>query len=90
MFEAGQGRRRDVSRPKGPRVLDLDLLEFGQTIIRSDRLTLPHAGLHLRRFALEPLVSLDPGARDPRSGELWSQTLAQLPPQAVDLEARAW
>lgn len=90
MFEAGQGRRRDATRPKGPRVLDLDLLVFGDVVLFSSRLTLPHPGLTERRFALEPLVAVEPDLRDPRSGALWAETLKLLPPQGVDLRAQTW
>ena len=90
MFEAGEGRLRDPRRPKGPRVLDLDLLLFGDAVRGSARLSLPHPGLTQRRFALEPLTALEPNARDPRTGTPWSQLLAALPSQGVDLTARTW
>jgi 2-amino-4-hydroxy-6-hydroxymethyldihydropteridine diphosphokinase len=90
MLEAGEGRVRDPGRPKGPRVLDLDLLLFGDLIRVSPRLTVPHSGLASRRFALEPLVSLEPGSADPRDGRAWAVVLAALPPQGVDLTARTW
>lgn len=90
MFEAGEGRQRDPLRPKGPRILDLDLLLFGGAVRQSPRLTLPHPGLRSRRFALEPLVTLEPEARDPNTGEFWSVELARLAAQGVDLTAATW
>jgi len=90
LLEAGEGRRRDRLRPKGPRVLDLDLLTFGTEVRTSSRLTLPHRGLAFRRFALEPLIELDPSAIDPRTRRLWSEALAALPNQGVDRTGRPW
>ena len=44
----------------GPRPIDVDVLLLGDTIYRSDRLTLPHPEVSARRFVLEPLLELDP------------------------------
>jgi len=44
--------------PNAPRTLDLDLLLYGNRISHSRRLTLPHPRLHLRPFALIPLLDL--------------------------------
>jgi 2-amino-4-hydroxy-6-hydroxymethyldihydropteridine diphosphokinase len=44
----------------GPRVVDVDLLLLGDTEHRSDRLTLPHRDVLVRRFVLVPLLELDP------------------------------
>ena len=51
-----------------PRVIDLDLVLFGDRLLRSDELTLPHPGLSARRFVLEPLLALWPEAIDPGTG----------------------
>ncbi|MCK9362820.1 MAG: 2-amino-4-hydroxy-6-hydroxymethyldihydropteridine diphosphokinase [Syntrophales bacterium] len=42
----------------GPRVIDLDLLLYGQAIIDEEGLTVPHPELHKRRFVLEPLCEI--------------------------------
>lgn len=44
----------------GPRTLDLDIVLFGDEVIKSDVLTVPHPLMHERRFVLEPLVELEP------------------------------
>ncbi|MDP3233958.1 MAG: 2-amino-4-hydroxy-6-hydroxymethyldihydropteridine diphosphokinase [Myxococcales bacterium] len=51
-----------------PRVIDLDLVLFGDRLLVSEELTLPHQGLSARRFVLEPLLALWPEAIDPRTG----------------------
>lgn len=62
----------------GPRPVDIDLLLLGDTELRTDRLTLPHAQVLTRRFVLIPLVELDFGLRTP-AGESLADALATLP-----------
>jgi 2-amino-4-hydroxy-6-hydroxymethyldihydropteridine diphosphokinase len=70
---------RAPGRPRwAPRELDLDLLLFGDRICEEPDLVLPHPGLAERRFVLEPLAELEPGARDPRTGRTASELLAGL------------
>lgn len=52
----------------GPRSIDLDLLYFGQIIIREERLTLPHSGIESRRFVLTPLSEIYPNFNHPVLG----------------------
>jgi 2-amino-4-hydroxy-6-hydroxymethyldihydropteridine diphosphokinase len=48
-----------VRGPKwGPRIIDLDILLYGQEIIQDDTLVVPHPELHKRRFVLAPLCEL--------------------------------
>jgi len=63
-IEDAQGRRRDGPR-WGPRTLDLDLLIYGNTELRSEALTLPHPGLADRPFVLRPLCEIAPDLRLP-------------------------
>ena len=59
-IENDLGRDRDVNIPKGPRVIDIDILLFGEYEINTDRLTIPHERMFERRFVLEPLVEILP------------------------------
>ena len=61
----------------GPRTIDLDLLLYGDETIDEPGLTVPHPRLHERRFALEPLVELDPELELPGRGRV-SDLLARL------------
>jgi 2-amino-4-hydroxy-6-hydroxymethyldihydropteridine diphosphokinase len=79
------GRVRDGSRPKGPRTLDIDILLYGDLVLRDRDLVIPHAALRERRFALEPLAELDDGLIDPASGESYSSILESLPLQGIYL-----
>lgn len=64
--EAGMGR---VRGPKwGPRVIDLDILLYGQEVIQDKDLMIPHPLLHKRRFVLEPLCEIASYAIHPAFG----------------------
>lgn len=70
------GRVRDGTR-WGPRIVDLDLLLYGDESVDEPGLRVPHPHLHERRFALEPLVELDPSLEVPGRGSV-SALLAHL------------
>lgn len=52
------GRDRSHGIPNGPRTLDLDLILYGDHVLNSEQLTLPHPRMHQRAFVLEPLVEI--------------------------------
>jgi 2-amino-4-hydroxy-6-hydroxymethyldihydropteridine diphosphokinase len=62
-IEAEHDRTREVQW--GPRTLDLDLILFGQEIIESPRLTVPHPHCWYRRFVVEPLAEIAPEMQHP-------------------------
>lgn len=76
--EALLGRTRSGLRNE-PRVLDLDLLAFGDQRCEGDFLTLPHPRAHLRRFVLEPLVAIWPDYRFPGQSQSVKTLLKALP-----------
>jgi 2-amino-4-hydroxy-6-hydroxymethyldihydropteridine diphosphokinase len=57
-IELLQGRVREMRW--GPRVIDLDLLLYGNIQLESDKLTIPHPGLTERYFVLVPLFEIAP------------------------------
>ena len=58
-IELEHGRERKAER-WGPRTLDLDILIYGDEIIDSPRLTVPHYGMKVREFVLYPLAEIVP------------------------------
>jgi 2-amino-4-hydroxy-6-hydroxymethyldihydropteridine diphosphokinase len=62
--ERSLGRTRGGER-YGPRTIDLDLLLYGDETLDEPGLVVPHPRLHERRFALQPLLDLDPGLAVP-------------------------
>ena len=62
-IEKEMGRKRE--KKKGPRSIDIDILLFGNSIIDTKGLTVPHPAMHERRFVLEPLGEIAPEARHP-------------------------
>jgi 2-amino-4-hydroxy-6-hydroxymethyldihydropteridine diphosphokinase len=81
-LETRQGRARTGQR-WGPRVIDLDLLLYGEQTIATARLIVPHPGLHQRSFVLYPLYDIDPGLNIPGQGPL-AELVARC--KADDLE----
>jgi 2-amino-4-hydroxy-6-hydroxymethyldihydropteridine diphosphokinase len=62
-LEERMGRRR--KQAKGPRTIDLDILLFGNSMIESKELVVPHPRMHERRFVLEPMAEIAGDARHP-------------------------
>ncbi|HYT06075.1 MAG TPA: 2-amino-4-hydroxy-6-hydroxymethyldihydropteridine diphosphokinase [Rugosimonospora sp.] len=84
-IERALGRRRIT--PHGPRTIDLDLLFYGSTVIRSRELEVPHPRLTERRFVLLPLAQIAPEFRHPTLHKSVTQLLAETPDRS---EVRLW
>ncbi|MEZ5307335.1 MAG: 2-amino-4-hydroxy-6-hydroxymethyldihydropteridine diphosphokinase [Pyrinomonadaceae bacterium] len=61
-----------------PRTIDLDLLLYGDAIIESEFLTLPHPRMHLRKFVLVPMAELAPDLIHPGENKSMSEILEAL------------
>jgi len=59
-IETAMGRTRDIHW--GPRVIDLDLIQYGGLVVSDEKLTLPHPRAHERRFVLAPWFEIEPEA----------------------------
>lgn len=68
-IELQQGRERKAER-WGPRTLDLDIMLFGDRVIDTPRLTVPHYDMHNRGFMLWPLAEIAPDLRFPDGATL--------------------
>jgi 2-amino-4-hydroxy-6-hydroxymethyldihydropteridine diphosphokinase len=55
-----QSMARVRTEPKGPRTIDIDILFFGNDMLDTPELTVPHPAMHQRRFVLEPLAEIAP------------------------------
>jgi len=75
-IERRLGRRRGV--PGGPRTIDIDILVFGEHVMHTAALTIPHPRLAERRFVLQPLCELAAGLRHPADRQTVSALLAGL------------
>jgi len=77
-IERSAGRDR-ASEPRwGARVLDLDLLLYGDAVIDEEGLSVPHPRMHERGFVLRPLAGVCPGAVHPALGVTVRELLGRL------------
>ncbi len=72
-IELKLGRAESLQR-WGPRVIDLDILLYGDLVLREENLKIPHPLMHQRFFALKPLADIAPQAYHP----IRKKTIAQL------------
>ena len=85
---------RDMGRVRGPRwgprLIDLDLILYGDRSVRTPSVEVPHPRYRQRRFVLEPLVEVWPDARDP-DGTPAADLLEAVSGQVVaPIEVPAW
>src|SRR5690606_13076768 len=86
LLHALQGVEADFGRVRGdqvnaPRTLDVDLLCWGDLVLETTVLTLPHPRMLERRFVLEPLAQIAPGLVPPGGEQPITAILAELPAQ---------
>lgn len=75
------GRKHTVRR--GPRVIDLDILFYGTSVIRTQDLEVPHPRLTQRRFVLVPMVEIAPELRHPLENKSMEELLAGTDDRSV-------
>jgi 2-amino-4-hydroxy-6-hydroxymethyldihydropteridine diphosphokinase len=80
-IERAMGRKRTIA--KGPREIDLDILLFGEAVMKAPELEVPHPRLAERRFVLEPLAELAPEKKHPGTRRTIREMLAAVSNQTV-------
>jgi 2-amino-4-hydroxy-6-hydroxymethyldihydropteridine diphosphokinase len=87
LFERAKQVERKMGRvaavAKGPRLIDVDILLYGDVVVSVPGLEIPHAAMAGRRFVLEPLAELAPGLRHPVIKRTVRQMLAGVRDQEV-------
>jgi 2-amino-4-hydroxy-6-hydroxymethyldihydropteridine diphosphokinase len=79
--ERAIGGKRRIA--KGPREIDLDILLFGDAVVKAPELEVPHPRLAERRFVLEPLAELVPEKKHPGTRRTMREMLAGVANQVV-------
>lgn len=82
-IERALGRVRAI--PKGPRVIDIDILLYGASVVHTGKLDIPHPRMAERRFVLAPLHDLAPALRHPVTRATLAQMLQAAPAAVVRL-----
>jgi 2-amino-4-hydroxy-6-hydroxymethyldihydropteridine diphosphokinase len=75
------GRRHTIRR--GPRVIDLDILLYGSSVIQTPDLEVPHPRMTQRRFVLVPLAEIAPALHHPVENKSVEELLAETEDRSV-------
>jgi 2-amino-4-hydroxy-6-hydroxymethyldihydropteridine diphosphokinase len=81
--EKQMGRIREI--PKGPRVIDIDILFYGNVIVNEPNLIIPHPAIQERKFVLEPMNEIAQDFVHPVLQKTISQLLQECPDPSVTI-----
>jgi 2-amino-4-hydroxy-6-hydroxymethyldihydropteridine diphosphokinase len=82
-IERDLGRTRKDAIPRGPRIIDIDILLLGKVVMETEQLTIPHPRMFNRRFVLEPLLEIAPEVLHPRTKEPVSRYMTGVAKQKL-------
>jgi 2-amino-4-hydroxy-6-hydroxymethyldihydropteridine diphosphokinase len=80
-IEAQMGSKKLIA--KGPRLIDIDILLYGDEVINTPELQVPHPRMHLRRFVLQPLAEIALVVQHPVSHLSIAELLARTPDKSA-------
>ena len=72
------GKKKNVKKNQ-PRIIDIDIIFFGDSIIETEELIIPHPYFPFRKFVLVPLIEIEPNIKMPNSNILISKFLKDCP-----------
>jgi 2-amino-4-hydroxy-6-hydroxymethyldihydropteridine diphosphokinase len=79
MLAVEQSMGRTRTEPRGPRTIDIDIVFFGNDVLDTQELTVPHPAMQQRRFVLEPLAEIAPDIMHPVLHQTIRDLLISLP-----------
>jgi len=82
-IESELGRKRETEVRWGPRCIDIDILLYGDEVIESEVLKVPHPEMHCRCFVLSPLNEIAADIYHPLTGVKIGQILNSLPRDTI-------
>ncbi|MDP2659661.1 MAG: 2-amino-4-hydroxy-6-hydroxymethyldihydropteridine diphosphokinase [Dehalococcoidia bacterium] len=79
---------REPNFRNGPRLIDIDILSYGDTVLDTEELTIPHPRLAERSFVLAPLSEIGPDWRHPTLAKTASEMAGEVGSRGVRLKGR--
>lgn len=88
-YEQEAGREKNPER-WAPRILDLDIIQFGNLAIQKESLIIPHQEYSRRLFVLLPMQETSPDWKDPVTGKSIQQMIEDAPPMQIEKTEINW
>ncbi|RIA10798.1 2-amino-4-hydroxy-6-hydroxymethyldihydropteridine diphosphokinase [Flavobacteriaceae bacterium MAR_2010_72] len=89
-IEKDMGRKRTKQKGYHPRIIDLDILFFDDSVEDSKHLQIPHIALHQRKFVLQPLFDIAPNLEHPVLKQTITQLLSSCEDQSEVQPIKIW
>lgn len=88
-YEVKRGRDPEAARWSA-RIIDLDIISYGNLVIETESLIIPHPAVEQRLFVLQPLQDVAPEWRHPRTGRTVGELLAEAPDMEITKLEKMW